>query len=134
MTTLKQKLEEIKNRVNAATPGPWESFENGPHGGLGFGICTNPDDTKAWFLNNPADNSNQSSKNASFISHSRTDIETLLAIVEKAIEMGEFYGDAKNMLYEEKINGKNHLKGREGCDGLARGFLYYAKRKLGVKE
>lgn len=77
-------LEAIKKRLEAATKGPWEAFEVGSWGGEGFGISTQSEDVDEWFSAN-ADTST-AANNATFIAHSRTDIERLVSALEKAIE------------------------------------------------
>lgn len=82
-------LDEIKVRLNAATPGPWHKADSAYYG-IVWSQETEPD---------PNDRAAQEpvavqfevahtakSEDAVFIAHAREDIATLLAIIEKTTE------------------------------------------------
>lgn len=69
------KLDEIEARLNAATPGPWETLEGDT------AVCQRDDPyamivTEVW----------QSDANTAFIAHAPADIARLLEIARKARE------------------------------------------------
>lgn len=64
-----KRLQEIKARADAATPGPWELYDNAG------GVEVNDGNGTYFSVGNDAD--------AEFIVHARTDIPTLVAEVER---------------------------------------------------
>jgi len=83
-------LDQIKNRLAAATPGPWvEYHENGTPGQREAFNC--PPATGA-FLVDYTDDWDQKNKDATFIAHAPEDIARLLAALE-AVERQCKYWD-----------------------------------------
>lgn len=83
MTELQKLLAEIRERAERATPGPWES--------------------RAWEENRYYDE--EEINDCNFAAHARTDIPTLLAIVERQAEALEFYANTESYGHDETYDG-----------------------------
>ena len=126
-----KRLEEIKRRVEAATPGPW------------FQLTKDADENqnlrKAHVFTAPEYYGHiatcsaregfgiQAETNADFIAHSRTDIEDLLRVVEIQREALELVANIQHGL-----NGRN--AGRNTFRAIAKKALAEAAKILGDGE
>ncbi len=75
------RLGDIRERVEAATPGPWHS------GGDGAICSDHVEPNVCW----PIASCSTSRTNAAFIAHARQDIPALLAVAEAAARLSECY-------------------------------------------
>lgn len=102
MTDLPVWLQEIRDRADKATPGPWTAEDANPH---------KPHKRFAFYI--PAIMSAPSmpqydgltEEDAAFIAHSRTDVPRLIGLVG---EMGEAIRDAAEVL-QEHVEGESVL-------------------------
>lgn len=85
--TVQDFIAQAKQRLEAATPGPWTAAEGGAYGGKGFVIAptVNPsgmDDVTEWF--SCSSNSETAANNCIFIAHAPTDLSLALQMLEIA--------------------------------------------------
>lgn len=88
MTPLETYLAAIQGRVDKATPGPWNAFDNGSWGGQGAGVQIG-DHSPGWFVTEPPTDSEKAA-NSFFIAHARTDLPKLIAALRVAVKELEF--------------------------------------------
>lgn len=95
VSNLQQKLDEIKSRCDKATPGPWSERRWNDDGHI---IEVN--DSTGWKKDFPQAyiaclggwGYSLKHDNGAFITHSRTDIPKLLAVIEKLMEQRDTFG------------------------------------------
>lgn len=92
-------LEDIKNRLAAATPGPWELLGGNEYISP-IGITVAPDDGGV------------TSRDAEFIAHAPEDIAWLLGEVERQRSRAKFFEDAAARITRE-LNA--HADAHEQC-------------------
>jgi hypothetical protein len=144
MNNLTKWLQDVKARVGAATPGPW-NYMGGDYvsfiGQQMFTVVGTAPDRDGEF-ENICGSQRVKLENAEFIAASRTDIEKLVQLVEMAVECAEFYGDEKHWLYNQIAisrdvepivrPGKPHPEFESGGK-TARQFLKDAAKLVGEK-
>lgn len=84
----KNKLKEVEDRANAATPGPWYTRNK-----LG-GVFSNPGTTDGVFI--AADDFNPIEANEIFAAHSRQDVPNLIAEIRRLREALEIIAGHKD--------------------------------------
>lgn len=80
-----KRIEEIKNRVQKATPGPWLYWEHHTPGTEYDGMSGVKDAFGTNFVDAPKSNAKADHK---FIAHARDDIPWLVALIESLLEEG----------------------------------------------
>lgn len=106
------RLEEIKERCEKATLGPWE------HDGK-FQVCIPRKEGTACFRAFPDD--------AEFIAHSREDIPWLVSQLEKAIELAHSVIAGSHMWVFTPETSEHCREGFDYCRAKAREFLEQMK-------
>lgn len=98
-----QELQAIKERVAAATPGPW--YYNNAHVATKEGVAGGypPNEASVCELYDGEYIENKNGVNdARFIAHARQDVPVLVEEVERLRKALEFYADEKNYIEEHK--------------------------------
>lgn len=84
-----KRLEEIKARADAATPGPWDTN--------GYTIFSTPLEEKGFYLGDICFVESVDNNDLEFIAHAREDIPYLLDMLDKLAEALDHY--TKNPVY-----------------------------------
>lgn len=84
MTPLQTKLAAMRAVIESATPGPWDTCDCGPWGGLGVGLVIG-ENVEHWGKFGERTEEPHIS-NAKFAAQARTDWEKCLAVIEELIE------------------------------------------------
>jgi hypothetical protein len=130
---LKTTLQEIADRAEAATPGPWDAGRPG-NGSPGYVYSDDATGSAIacvaleWVHRSGA----QIEANARFIAHARTDIPALLSELQKAREaLGWDVGLGKSIL-EALADERNHPDEWLGGGSLLELWRYEARRALAL--
>lgn len=107
MKELNEILAEMKERCEAATPGPWKRVTGDYVGFVGeqfFAVTdTSPDEDGD--LKSICASQRVKLENADFIAHARSDLPKLLACLEKALEQRDWWlGEACERHVENDVN------------------------------
>jgi hypothetical protein len=129
-------LEEIRERADAATPGPWESDILVDCGNRPVVLLPDPDNADAADLLFAADAPSATEADAEFIAHAREDVPRLLAVVDAALKLADKYDAESKRLWGQirDADRRGVMTGSRSIDAAWNGDVAKAIREAITRE